>query len=355
MTSKRADAWAGRVSGLDLARAAALIGMFAAHIGDAGTRSHDRDGWRWLWIADGRPSALFAVLAGVTISLMATRDQFGTRHTAVRIAVRGALLIGAGYALTALDTPVDVILTNLGLMFLLVLPALWWDSRAVIATAAAVMVAGGLAWPHIVGAWDGVPVLEKVASANYPALAWTGYVVAGVALGRQDLRRPMAAPTLVAAGALATLAGYGAGAVAGGALPWQLPWEPGARGPQWASIGPHTNTVFELVGNTGIACVVIGTCLWIARGRLRRVLFPALAFGSMSLTMYTAHLIVIAAVGDEVVWQPSNVALGSMTLGLMVFATVWRVTAGVGPLERVMTWTSALVARWVVQRGTREV
>lgn len=351
----RATAWADRVSGLDLARAAALIGMFAAHVADSGTRAGDYEGWRWLWIADGRPSALFAILAGVTISLMVARDPHGARHTAARIAVRGALLMGAGYALTTLGTPIDVILTNLGLMFVVVLPTLTWSTRTLAITGAAVMVVGALVWPEIAGTWDGVPVVEKFASANYPAVAWTGYVLAGMALGRLDLRqldlrRASAAPTLLAGGAVAALLAYGAGAACGGALPWEVAWATSAQGPRWASTGPHTNTVFEMAGNTGVACMVIGACLLIARGRVRRVLLPALAFGSMSLTMYTAHLVVITVVGDQIVWQPSNVAFVAMTLALMAAATVWRATVGVGPLERGMTWASSQVARLVLRR-----
>ena len=50
-----------RIAGLDVARALALFGMFAAHVGNAGTMRDD--GWRWLLATHGRASALFALLA----------------------------------------------------------------------------------------------------------------------------------------------------------------------------------------------------------------------------------------------------------------------------------------------------
>lgn len=345
-TTRRAAHLTGRVTGLDLARAAALIGMFAAHVGDSGTRGSDSDGWEWLWIADGRPSALFAVLAGVTISLLTLRDRWGVGHASARIAARGVILLAAGYALDMLDTPVDVILTNLGLMFLLVIPALRVPTLALLGMGVALMVAGGLWWPEMVGTWDGVPVVEKFFSFNYPAIAWTGYVLVGMAVGRVDLRGWSTAVRVAVAGAVTAMCGYGAGALAGGALPWADAWEAGTQTPTWASVAPHSNTPFEMVGNAGIALLVIGSCL--ALTHTARGLFPALAFGSMSLTMYTAHLLVIAAVGPELVWEPSNVSLVAMTLALMTAAALWCVAAGPGPLEKLVSRASAGVAHALV-------
>lgn len=345
-----ASAWNGRLAGLDAARALALVGMFAAHVGDAGTRGQDTDGWRWLWVADGRSSALFAVLAGVTISLMGAKaGTHHLRHTAARIAVRGGVLIVAGYVLDALDTPVDAILTNLGLMFLLVIPAMRWRAGAQAAAGALILIGGGAGFMAVEGFARGIPIVEKFASQHYPALAWTGYLLVGMAVGRLPLRTSRAAGQLITAGAGVAVAAYGIGAVLGGALPWADARVAHFSEPAWASVAPHANTPFELVGNTGVALLLIGVCLLISRPSA--FTFPVLAFGSMSLTMYTAHLVVIAVVGDEMVWQPSNVALVVMTLALLVAATVWRVAAGAGPLERLLTSASSRTADAAVGAG----
>lgn len=336
-----AIAWKGRIAGLDLARALALIGMFAAHIGDSGTRGGDADGWRWLWIADGRASAIFAVLAGVTVSLLAAKDAAGPGHAAARVAARGILLMGAGYAVGALGTPVDVILTNLGLMFVLVVPLMRLRPPALLAAAAVALTIGSFAARQLSDRLDGWPVIEKLVSAHYPAIAWAGYVLVGMAVGKIRLGHP-AGLRLAWIGAGAAVAAYGAGIALRGAAPWDGSYPVETAGAAWASAAPHSNTTFELVGNAGIAVLAIGLC--VAWARPTRWLFPLLAFGSMSLTMYTAHVLVIAAVGDSIVWQPSNVALVVMTLVLTATATLWRTWRGAGPLERLVTIASTRVA-----------
>ncbi len=338
----RTARWTGRIAGLDLARAIALIGMFAAHIGDAGTRGADRNGWQWLWIFDGRASAIFAVLAGVTIALMSSKDAVGPAHAAVRVATRGALLMAAGYAVGALGTPVDVILTNLGLMFVLVIPVMRLRPPALLAAAGVAFTVGSLAAREASESLDGWWVAEKLVSEHYPALAWSGYVLVGMAIGKTDLRARGTALTLVWIGALAAGLSYGTGVLCGGATPWSGLHSFSAAGVAWASVAPHSNTSFELIGNTGVALAVIGVC--VAAVRPFRWALPLLAFGSMSLTMYTAHIVVIAAVGDPIVWQPSNVALVVLTFVLIGAATAWRVWVGAGPLEQALTKASTRVA-----------
>lgn len=333
----RASTWPGRIVGLDLARGAAIIGMLAAHVGDSGRRGNDVEGWGWLWIADGRPSAVFAVLAGVTISLMSAGDRVGTGHTAVRVATRGLLLIAAGFVLDGLGTPVAIILGNLGVMFLVVIPAIRWSPRALAGAGLAVLVGGAVAFHFVEGAWDGIPVADKVTLEYYPVIAWTGYVLVGMAVGKLRLREPAVASALVWTGAVGTAITHGAAILAGAAAPWRE-----ATGPWWASLTAHSTSPFEMVGNTFVALLVIGVCLWIARPT--PLFFPALAFGSMSLSTYTAQIVVIATVGDQIVRHPSNVSFAVVTLSIMAAATVWRVARGAGPLERLLTIASSRAA-----------
>ncbi|WP_291377421.1 heparan-alpha-glucosaminide N-acetyltransferase domain-containing protein [Demequina sp.] len=329
--------WPGRIVGLDLARAAAIIGMLAAHVGDSGHRGNDADGWGWLWVADGRPSAVFAVLAGVTVTLIARADAVGAGHAAIRVAVRGAILIGAGFALGLLDTPIAVILTHLGVMLLVVIPAMRWGARALFAAGGVVLVGGAVAYHSVALAAEGIPVAQTLTGGYYPVIAWAGYVLVGMGIGRLALREVATAGALVWMGAVAAVAGYGLGALAGSTAPWQEP-----AGPWWASLEAHSTSPAEMVGNTGVALLVIGVCLLLARPTA--VFFPVLAFGSMSLSVYTAHVIVIAMAGDQIVWEPSNVSFAALTLSLMAAATVWRVAWGAGPLERLMTIASSRTA-----------
>ncbi|GMA34444.1 heparan-alpha-glucosaminide N-acetyltransferase domain-containing protein [Demequina litorisediminis] len=136
---------ASRIDGLDLARGLAVLGMVGAHVGD-------QDAWPWLAVTHGFPSALFAVLAGVSMTLMMTSrgrvrvadvTPDHARRTRIRIAVRGAMLVVMGLALALLGTPVVVILVNLGVMFWLTLPVLRVRTAWLLALASLCLGLGG--------------------------------------------------------------------------------------------------------------------------------------------------------------------------------------------------------------------
>lgn len=114
--------------------------MLVAHLGTG----HDArgGGWgeQWMWIFDGRSSALFATLAGVSLALMsrstAREDRPGWRRLRVKIAVRAAILLVLGVVLQLFGTPVVVILTAYAVMFLMSLPVLRLGSRWLLLLAA---------------------------------------------------------------------------------------------------------------------------------------------------------------------------------------------------------------------------
>ena len=61
-----------RVMGVDVARALAIIGMMGAHLANAPDLVWG-DPSTWLGVMVGRPSALFGLLAGVSVSLVTGR------------------------------------------------------------------------------------------------------------------------------------------------------------------------------------------------------------------------------------------------------------------------------------------
>lgn len=339
-----------RIDGLDAARGLALIGMFAAHVADSGERGADADGWPWLVVFDGRSSALFAILAGVSISLMLSGSggagsATAVSHTRSRVAVRGALLLVLGWMLAWLDTPVDVILDNLGIMFLLVLPALAWRPAVQASVGAAVLALGGpvLGWAEPwLAPFDG-PVLHELWSYHYPALVWCGYLLIGLAIGRWAPWRGADVALLGGGGAVLAVGAYGLGLGLGGS------WEDDA-GVAWASVAPHAYTGFEMLGNVGVAATVIAACVALA-GLAPRAVWPLASAGRMTLTLYTAHIIVIAIVGDAMVWEPSNAAWVVLSVAAIAAASAWRVTVGQGPLERVLARASSAVADRAVPRA----
>ncbi|WP_296665854.1 heparan-alpha-glucosaminide N-acetyltransferase domain-containing protein [Demequina sp.] len=320
----------GRIAGLDVARGLAVMGMVAAHVGDDGSR--DGVGWPWLVVTHGRSAALFAVLAGVTMSLMLAGaggrdDARAVRHTRARIAARAGALIGLGIIMQALHTPVDVILVNLGVMFLLALPLLRLPSWALLTGAAAVMAIGNVVVSAVTpdGWWAGAPVIGKLWSFHYPALSWIAYIMVGIVIGRMRLRTANAQAMLVGAGVMVASATLLVHAVAGSGT--------------ITSLEPHSYTPVEMTHNAGVAAATIGLCCWLAP-KARAVLSPIAALGSMALSAYVLHLLVIAAVGREVVYEPSNVSLVALEVSLVLLAWGWRTWLGQGPLERLLTYVS---------------
>lgn len=345
-----------RIDGLDVARAIAIFGMFAAHVGDVATPA----GWPWLSVAHGRASALFAVLAGVSITLMLTRragvpgnlaPASAVSHTRWRVAVRGLILIPLGYVLTAVGTPVDVILANLGVMFLLSLVAFRWSAAWLWVGAALFLLLGQWAVREIVPVvtgWgiQGLPVIEKLWSEHYPALSWMGYILAGMAIGRLALTARRTQVFLGAAGIIGLGVTAGIVLAAGGA--------DAVAESLWLSTDAHTYTPVEMAGNLASACLVIAVCLWLGQVA-RPAMWPLMAAGSMALTLYVAHIFVLAAVGSEMVYQPTNVAYLALCLGAVAFASLWRWLVGQGPLEKMMSAASMAAANAAVHDDEQHV
>lgn len=128
-----------RIVGVDTARGLAIIGMFIAHLGlERSTDFFSTTGW--FWVTDGRSSALFATLAGTGLAFMtkrayATGDpvEYATQRT--RLLKRSAILMVLGWFLTALGTPVAVILGAYALLFVLAIPFLRLRPTALLACA----------------------------------------------------------------------------------------------------------------------------------------------------------------------------------------------------------------------------
>jgi len=54
--------------------------------------------------------------------------------------------------------------------------------------------------------------------------------------------------------------------------------------------------------------------------------------------------VLIAIVGRDIVFNPSNLAYACLCLSSIAFASLWRWKLGQGPLERVFTTVSTTVA-----------
>jgi uncharacterized membrane protein len=347
----------GRLVGLDVARCLALLGMVATHVLDA--RTPDGEVATAQLLAGGRASALFAVLAGVSLALM-TREPLRGRPLALRsagIAGRAVLIALLGLLLGGLDSGVAVILTYYGVLFVLGLPFTFLRLRTLVPlTVGWVVVAPAvshLVRPHLPERGFDSPSFEQLADPGqlasellltgyYPVVPWLAYLLAGIALGRLDLRDTSLLGALALGGlGTAVLATRVSGALVDpavasenatgmyGTTPADGDWD-------WLLVvAPHSATPFDLAQTIGSAVLVICACLLLERllpRAVTAVLAVVLGAGAATLTLYSLHVVMLT----PQVWpeeEPS--AYVSHVVVLLALGAVLRLLRRRGPLEAV--------------------
>ncbi|MCO7219567.1 DUF418 domain-containing protein [Klenkia sp. PcliD-1-E] len=311
----------------------------------------------WSGLVDGRSSILFAVLAGVSVALLTGRTAPPAGEALVRarlvVLTRAALLLVAGGLVQLLTTGVYVILEFYAVLLALCVPLLTWSPRRLFALAAgwvAVVVPlfHQLLLPWVAAGPGGGVLGELAVTGYYPVVVWAAFVVTGLGVGRLDLTAAGTRVRLAGAGLGLAVVGYGVGPLLGvradpavpgfvlqeGATSWR-DLVPAAD--QLLVADPHSGSVAEVVGSGGFALLVLAGCLWLA-DRVRPVLVPLAAVGSMPLTAYCVHLLGLAAGGDR-----SALTADQRWAVYLVFAvtalvacTAWSRLVGRGPLEQVV-------------------
>jgi len=372
----------GRVVGLDVARALALVAMMATHIlpdvGPDGSIALNQQ------LAGGRASGLFAVLAGVSVSLISgrTTPQRGRERlaTSAGLAVRAVLIAVVGLLLAEVDSGIAVILTYYGLLFLLALPFLGMGARALAVASAVTLTAvpvlshlvrpllpeARLASPELASLAEPAPLLaELLLTGYYPALPWLAYLLAGMTVGRLDLSQPRMGAGIAAVGAwvaalsmLLSLAALSLPGVRrtlaetftglGANRPLEVMLERGLYGTTptgswwWLTVRtPHTATPFDLAHTIGTALLVIGVAMLVGRA-LPRALAVVGGAGAMTLTLYSAHVLSRAPGW----WDADTLEtfFGQVAVVLVVGAA-FRVAQVRGPLEAVVARVQSAVRR----------
>ncbi|WPF65577.1 MULTISPECIES: hypothetical protein [unclassified Corynebacterium] len=258
-----------RIHGFDLARALAIIGMMTSHLGP----SQD-----WVGaLSNGFPSALFAVLAGVSLSLMhAKADATGgpelaaTRH---RTLIRGVILVALGMVLSSVQSVIAVVLASIGAIYLVLGPCTRWRTRYLVAGAVILPLVGiGLSFYQV----QGTPMAQSpLLEGAYPIINWLAYGIFGMVLHRAFFAKPLIPVAVTCLGLLV-----------GGYAVWQrhLTGEMG-----------HGENPLDVVYSYGFSAGVIGLCLLITRPRaLTTALYPLRSLGVMALTVYVAHVLTAA-------------------------------------------------------------
>lgn len=360
--------------GLDVARGLAVLGMVAVHTIEAADSSGSMTP-AWV-LANGKASALFAVLGGVGLAFMTGRRKPPRGLAAARAAtiplVRGVLLVLFGLALGGIVDVADVtvVLAYLGMVFIMAAVLVPLNTRALLVL--------GLAWTVIGPVLSqllrhGAPVQQPVnlglgaladplhvvqtlmLTGGFPALTWFAYICIGMAIGRADLTARLVIAKLIAGGTLLALAtsvvssvlveGFGlrerlADEVAGtmtldtftnylvfggdGTLPADSWW--------WLGVeAAHTGTPLDLLFTIGTSCAVIGACLALATVFGHRFTLLAVP-GSMTLTLYSIHVLLLGPFRD----LPDGLHFSLQIFDLVAFALIWSRFFRRGPLEEAL-------------------
>ena len=334
-----------RVMGLDVARAVAIVGMMGAHVAGIDETFALFDPSSWAGIVHGYPSLLFALLAGFSVTLMTRRGQIADSEIAavrLRMLGRGAVIFVLGVLLEALSTPIAIILTLYGVLYLALIPVLRWRSSSLVMVAVPLGLLGPLLLAVLAPLPEDTmgPVLEFLLRGSYPITVWLFFALIGMALGRLRLLQAATALWFAAAGLVALVTAHaaavaGLGDVSGAAS--DVAFVSASASDRMLSaavfdLEPHSGSMLELLAALGMGLLVIGVCLLLARP-LRWMLLPVAALGSMPLSAYTGHVVsYFAMAGPEGRLADPEIVLWS-TVILLGATTLWSILIGRGPLE----------------------
>jgi hypothetical protein len=294
------------------------------------------------------------------------------RATAVGLIVR-ALLIGAiGLALGYASPDLTVILPYYGLYFLLAIPFVGLRPRTLACIAGGLLVVGPLL---LLGATslglepvaDGSLtfgdaftdpigfVLQLFVTGFFPAVVYMAYIFAGLAIGRLDLSSTRVATRLLVGGLVLAVTAWVASSVLlfdlGGlqhliaaagldsdpaTVRNEILWDAQPMPSWWwlAVRSHHSGTPVYMMHTLGTAMAVLGAVLLITKRRAaQRLLWPVGVAGAMTLTVYSAHALVLGSglLLDDPLW----LYVVSVAAAL-AFALLWRRFVGQGPLERIV-------------------
>jgi uncharacterized membrane protein len=382
-----APAKARRAIGVDVARAVALIGMISVHVFP---NAHEDNGQMTLAfsIFGGRAAALFAVLAGVSIAFVEKRSRgqlYGRTLAADRAAlvVRGLLILLAGLLLGHLETPIETIIPYFGILFLLAVPFYGRSSRFLLIAVPVFAILGPILvhtfghnlpeqadpeadYTVITAVTQPVPfIADMLLTGFYPTVLWMAYLCAGIVIGRQVLTSRKVALALLGWGAALAIATWVLSQIllgpAGGmqrlveATPGLtredivdvLTYGPDLLMPNttwwWlAAVAPYTDTPLNVLHNLGAAMAALGLILLLTRHG-GKVFSPFAAIGAMTLTLYSAHCVILTV--DVLDVTRPVVSLWVQVISFMLFALMWRASMGKGPLEAIISEASDWVRR----------
>ena len=349
----RSAAPSSRILGYDLARALAICGMILVHFGLVMGGETPTPGWPALILRclDGRPAALFVILAGVGITLRSSRAA--TADDPRRVLVRrGLFLLAVGFVNLTI-WPGDI-LRVYGVSLILAAFLLRASGRTLLILAVAFELAFiGLFlcvdyerhwdWSTLTyhGLWTRAGIVRNLFYDGFrPVIPWAGLLVLGMWIGRLDVTRAAVRRRMFACGVGMMLAVEIGSRVI---LSYALAHRGGVSESNlrdWLETGSMPPLPLFVLTTTGWALAVIALGLAVGVRRPQSTAVRALvATGQLALTWYVGHILLGAVLVHFAGWHrfdslPLSLLAGVSLFTLMVLTSAlakrrWRT----GPME----------------------
>jgi uncharacterized membrane protein YeiB len=351
----------GRIIGLDIARAFAIVGMVIVNFKI--TMGAESTGPQWLRsftaVFDGRAAATFVVLAGIGASLGSRRQResgspYERRSARWTLTKRGGFLFVSGWAFYPI-WPADIlhyygVYLSVGAVFLFA------SNRTLLRLAASAIAASFLFtitfdpfanWNLDDYSYRGITTAEGFArnlflDGFHPVLPWVAFYLFGMWLGRTDLRDPVWRRSLAIRAAIVVALTEAAAWIVLGAKGSDL-GDLDDESWRWLfSVEPIPPLPLYLAAGAGTAVLVIIGSIWIGNRVSTLLTEPLLSTGQLALTIYVAHVLVgmgiLEAMGrleDQTLgWAVWTSVLFSAAA--ILFSWLWRRRFARGPLEALM-------------------
>ncbi|MEP6479309.1 MAG: acyltransferase family protein [Rhodoglobus sp.] len=347
-----------RYPSVDLARGAGLIGVFIAHT--APITAHTPFYIKWINISENVAAPLFTLMLGLSLGLLVSARSDGQSRARFRLqlTIRSALLVVLGLAAGMLGANVIPILQYFGVVYLVLLPVLFLRARWLLLLAGAMAIVSPLLMTAVQGAfanwmsaggaerWYFSPVYQLAellfSGYGYRVTGLLVFALVGLAVAKAGVgnRSTLVATSL--GGGVLMLVGYGLSRLTA------------------ISAAAYSGTTLELLGATGLALVTFSLCGWLFAGQqvawlrgVARVLSPVSALGSMTLTVYLLHIVVLGLWARTMpgINDDSWPMMFGLIAGSLVFAVLWKKFVGKGPVEWLMGFMAFGHRSWSSERS----
>lgn len=356
---------ARRIIGFDIARALAIFGMITVNYRSTFHITGESPAWleTVAGMVNGRAAALFVLLAGIGISLLSRQSRLSGERADIRedrfnLLRRAAFLLAIGLLFRQIWEYDILHFYGVYLIFAAVLLTVS-NRNLAIAGLFAILIFPALY--YILPAQFGIPfwattseftvrevLIDFFFQGYHPVTPWIGFMIAGMLLGRLDMRDPAIRRKMLVGGVVLALAAEGIAYLALDMGLFKLMEDVSQTiDLEEASLvlgtAPYPPMPLFLAVGIGWGMAIVSLCLSFGdRFADRRWIVPLVHTGQLALTIYILHGTVgVWAVGwagykphQTLEWIIGYSAL--FYVAMIIASTLWRRRFDRGPVEAIM-------------------